>query len=114
MWRSVCLTWPVRVAAAAGELERAEAFLEGSEHVSAWDACARPAALAALAEARGRPDEAAALYREAPTRWGEYGSVVERGYALLGLGRCGDAAALREGQAVFAGLVASPVLAKAA
>ena len=67
-----------------------------------------------LAEARERPVEAAELYARVAERWDEYGSVVERGYALLGLGRCGDAKALREGQAIFAGLGASPVVAQAA
>jgi len=113
-WRSVCLVWPVRVATAAGALDLAEAFLDGSEHASAWDGCARPAARATLAEARGQLDEAATLYREAARRWDEYGSIVERGYALLGVGRCGDAKALREGDAIFASLGASPVVAQAA
>jgi hypothetical protein len=67
-----------------------------------------------VAEARGDEDDAASLYREAAERWDAYGSVVERGYALLGLGRCGDAKALVEGQAVFAALGASPVVARAA
>ena len=67
-----------------------------------------------LREARGLADEASTLYAEAAERWGEYGSVVERAYAVLGLGRCGNAKALREGQAIFAGLGASPVLAQAA
>ena len=113
-WRSLCLAWPVRIAAAVGELELAAAFLDGSEHASAWDGCARSGALAILAEARGRLDEAAPLYRDASERWDEYGSVVEQAYALLGLGRCGHAKALREGQAIFAGLGASPVVAQAA
>jgi hypothetical protein len=59
-------------------------------------------------------DDAARLYRDAARRWDDYGSVVERGYALLGLGRCGDVAAMREGHAIFAGLGASPVVALAA
>jgi class 3 adenylate cyclase/tetratricopeptide (TPR) repeat protein len=114
VWRSLCLAWPARIAAAAGELELAGAFLEGSQHASAWDGCARPAARAALAEADGRLDEATKLYREAAELWERYGSVVEQAYALLGLGRCGDAKALRDGQAIFDGLGASPVLARAA
>jgi len=113
-WRSLCLVWPVRVAVAAGELELAEAFLDAPENASAWDACARPAARAMLAEARGTPDEASGLFRVAAERWGDYGSVVEQAYALLGLGRCGDGKALRKGQAVFASLGASPVVAQAA
>jgi len=39
--------------------------------------------------------------RRAAERWAEHGSVVERGYSLLGLGRCGDAKALIEGEAIF-------------
>jgi predicted ATPase/class 3 adenylate cyclase len=113
-WRSLCLVWPVRVAVAAGELELAEALLEGSEHHSAWDGCARPGALATLAEGRGKTDEAKSLYADAAERWGHYGSVVEQAYALLGLGRCGDAKALREGQAIFERLRAVPFVALAA
>ena len=67
-----------------------------------------------LAEARGNAVEASALFRDAVEQWDEYGSVVERGYALLGLGRCGDAKASREGEAIFASLGASPVVARAA
>jgi class 3 adenylate cyclase/tetratricopeptide (TPR) repeat protein len=113
-WRSHCLAWPARIAVASGRLELVEAFLEGTEHESGWDRSARPAARAALAEARGELDEAAALYREAAERFREWGSVVEHGYALLGVGRCGDTSALREGQEIFAALGASPVLAQAA
>ena len=58
--------------------------------------------------------EAGELYRRAAERWADFGSVVEQAYALLGLGRCGDAQALREGEAIFARLGASPVLAEAA
>jgi len=113
-WRSASLTWPARIATASGWFELLDLFLEGSEQASAWDSCARPAALAGLAEARGRVEEAGELYRRAAERWAEFGSVVEQAYALLGLGRCGDAQALREGEAIFARLGASPVLAEAA
>ena len=97
-----------------GKIELAQAFLDGTEQPAAWDRSARPAIAPTLAEARGNLGEAAALYREAAERFAEYGSVVERGYALLGLGRCGDAGALREGQAIFERLGAAPVLAIAA
>jgi len=113
-WRTYCLAWPSRIAAAAGELHLIDAFLDGSDDPSMWNVCARPTAHAALAEARGAPDQAAALYREAADNWGVYGDVVERGYALLGLGRCGDAAAMRDGHGIFAALDASPVVAIAA
>jgi class 3 adenylate cyclase/tetratricopeptide (TPR) repeat protein len=113
-WRDYCLVWPTRIAIAAGELGLVEAFLDDKEYDAAWNRCARLTARAMLAEAEGRTDEAAGLYREAVERWDEYGSVVERAYALLGLGRCGDAKALRDGEAIFASLGASPVAAQAA
>ncbi len=114
-WRSTCLAWPVRIAAAIGELDLAAAFLEGSEHDSAWDRAARPGAQAVLAEARGATDQAALLYAEAAERWGAYGSVVERAYTLMGLARvAGDAKAQREGEAIFSELGAAPVAARAA
>ena len=114
-WRStICLTWPARIALAAGWFELLDIFLEGPEQASAWASCARPAALAGLAEAHGRLEEAAVLYRRAAEHWQEFGSIVEQAYALLGLGRCGDAKALQEGNAIFSRLGASPVVAQAA
>jgi class 3 adenylate cyclase/tetratricopeptide (TPR) repeat protein len=113
-WRSFCLVGPAQIAVAGGDLALAEAFLDGSDAGSIWAAAGRPSTCATLAAARGNVDEAAALFREAAERWDEWGSVVERAYALLGLGRCGDSGALREGQATFERLGASPVLAQAA
>ena len=113
-WRSQCLVWPLRIAVACGRTDLASAFLEGTEHESGWDRGARPAARAELAEAGGALEEAAALYRTAAERWQDYGSVVEQAYALIGAGRCGDKAAASEGEAMFARLGASPVLARAA
>jgi hypothetical protein len=104
----------VRIATAAGELELAEAFLRGTEHGGAWNTCARLAARATLAEGRGGRDDASVLYGQAAEHWDAYGSVVEQAYALLGLGRCGDAKALRDGEAIFERLGAFPVVAQAA
>jgi hypothetical protein len=42
------------------------------------------------------------------------GSVVQQAYCLLGLGRCGDERALRDGTAVFSRLRAVPFIALAA
>ena len=100
-WRSWLLVWPLRLALASGERKLARSFLEGSQHDSAWGACTQISARAALAEAGGETAEAAPLYAEAAERWLAYGSVVEQAYALLGHGRCGDARALREGEAIF-------------
>jgi class 3 adenylate cyclase/tetratricopeptide (TPR) repeat protein len=113
-WRDYCLAWPARIAVAAGDVALAQAFLDDQEYDAAWNRASRVAARALLAEAAGRGDEAAGLYRDAAELWEAYGSVLEHAYALLGLGRCGDAKALRDGQAIFAELGASPVLAQAA
>jgi class 3 adenylate cyclase/tetratricopeptide (TPR) repeat protein len=113
-FRDYCLVWPCRIAVAAGDPVLAAAFLDAPEHASAWNACARLTGRAMVAEAEGREAEAATLYRDVAERWDAYGSVVERGYALLGLGRCGDARALVEAQTVFSALGASPVVAQAA
>jgi class 3 adenylate cyclase/tetratricopeptide (TPR) repeat protein len=113
-FRDFCLVWPARIAVAAGDPTLAAAFLDAGEYESAWNACARLTGRALLAEAEGRHAEAAALYGHVADRWETYGSLVERGYALLGLGRCGDAKAVVEGQAIFARLGASPVVAQAA
>ena len=81
----------VLVCVAAGRADLAESLVEG-----AADAVPLPAsrheltsAKAIVAESRGRKDEAASLYAEAAAGWQEWGSVIGRGYALLGLGRCG-------------------------
>jgi hypothetical protein len=66
-------------------------------------------ARAILAEARGKPHEAAALNAQASQAWREFGAVPEQARALLGQGRClvaldrpGAAKPLREAQALFA------------
>ena len=109
-----CRVEPLRVAVALVRPDARRAFLGEPPVNAGWDACAYPTARAMLAEARGDAEEAADGYREAAALWGEYGSILERGYALLGLGRCGDAAATREADAIFALLGARPVLAEAA
>ncbi|MGH2572708.1 MAG: ATP-binding protein [Actinomycetota bacterium] len=43
---------------------------------------------AVLAEARKELESAASLYAQAAAGWGDLGHVLERGLALLGLGRC--------------------------
>ncbi|HET6623503.1 MAG TPA: adenylate/guanylate cyclase domain-containing protein [Gaiellaceae bacterium] len=105
---------PSRIALAAGELELAEAFVEGIADSAAWNRCSGLAASSQLLEARGELDEARARYHDAAEGWEAFGSVVEQAYALIGAGRCGNVAAGREGEAIFERLGASPVLARAA
>jgi class 3 adenylate cyclase/tetratricopeptide (TPR) repeat protein len=113
-WRGFCLAWPARIAAESGETGLVEALLDGVDDALGWDACACRAARAMVAEARGEVDRAAELFREAATRWAAYGSVVETGYARLGLGRCGYPEETSEAERIFSALAARPLLADAA
>jgi tetratricopeptide (TPR) repeat protein len=104
------LVWLMIVAVSLGDLSRAEALLTRHEPGSA---CARHAfahGRALVAEASGRPEEAAKLFAEAADGWKVWGSVPFRGYALLGVGRCaGGEEARAEGEAIFARLAAVPI-----
>jgi len=113
-WRSFCRVEPLRIAVSVGRPDLGELFVDDSRVDPGWDDCAATTAAAILGEARGDLEEAARGYREAAERWGAYGSVLERAYALLGLGRCGDAGADGEAEEIFLGLGARPVLAQAA
>jgi len=105
-----------RVCVAAGDLDLGEKLLAASGNAipNLANRATRAGGRAIFAEARGAKDEAAALYREAVSGWTEWGSVVERGNALLGLGRCGDEDAARAGAAIFEQLRARPFIALAA
>ena len=115
-WRAPALPNLARVCVASGELSLLETLLEGATGVapSRFRLAAQVTARAILAEAHGDVEDAAALYRAAAEDWRKWGSVVERGYALLGLGRCGDVDAGREGKAIFERLGAVPLTAIAA
>jgi class 3 adenylate cyclase/tetratricopeptide (TPR) repeat protein len=113
-WRSFCRVETLRIAVGAGRLDLAQEFARNPEFGGAWDACARLTAGAVIAEARGDTAEAADGYRRAADLWVDYGSALESAYALVGLGRCGDADAAREADETFARLGARPVLARAA
>jgi class 3 adenylate cyclase/tetratricopeptide (TPR) repeat protein len=109
------LPMALRVCTAAGELELAEKLLEGVGQVPAGRLeHAQVTARAIVAEAKGQTEDAAAAYAEAAEGWAQWGSVIERGYALLGLGRCGDAAAMRAATEIFGRLGAVPLAAMAA
>jgi tetratricopeptide (TPR) repeat protein len=115
-WRLPGLSPLVRVCAAAGELALAEKLLDGppAPANSPSRTSAVLTARAVLAAMAGDTDEAAALFRAAAEGWEQWGSVVERAYALLDLGRCGDEEAAREAQAIFERLRARPFVALAA
>ncbi len=106
----------LRICVAAGELSLGQNLLDEAAAVSDTPLALHvtTTARAILAEACGRTEEAAALYAEAAAAWDEWGSVPERAYALLGLGRCGDENAAREAAAIFERLRAVPFTALAA
>jgi hypothetical protein len=101
----------VRIVVAIGSLELARTIVDGTRDVVPGDTgnLAVVTVEAMLAEAEGRSAAAADLYREAESGWGQWGSVVEQAYALLGLGRCGDDAATERAMAIFGRLRARPL-----
>jgi hypothetical protein len=78
----------VRTALALGDPGLAARLVDGVEPVSPLFEHALATAGAQLAEADGEHAEAVALYAAAAERWGRFGNVPERAYALLGHGRC--------------------------
>ncbi|MGQ0668477.1 MAG: ATP-binding protein [Actinomycetota bacterium] len=118
-YRTLFLPDTVRFCAATGRIDLAERLVAGAPESAARFRHGALTARAILAEAKGRLDEAADLYAEAAERWTEYGFVLERGQALLRLGRCslglgrsGEAIdRLHLARVVFDGLGAKPLLA---
>jgi class 3 adenylate cyclase/tetratricopeptide (TPR) repeat protein len=113
------LPYLMRVALALDEVRQAERLAADVEPVTPLDEHAGALARAQLAEAAGRHADAALLYQEAAERWGAFGSVPERAYALLGNGRClvaiGQPAAevpLTEARELFASMGYKPALAE--
>ena len=115
-YRQLYLAAAVRVLVACGATDRAEEVL-GDEPPprNQRGRLEIRAAEAALAEARGRYEEAAALYAAAAAGWLSYGATPERAVALLGEGRSrkaiGDPVAperLRTARETFEALGAEP------
>jgi class 3 adenylate cyclase/tetratricopeptide (TPR) repeat protein len=108
-----------RVCAKTGALALGERLLGQVDAVMPRQRHSVLAARAVGAEARGKLEEAAALYGEAAAAWEDFGHPLEHGQALLGLGRCrlalgradanGALAAARE---LFARLDAGPLVAE--
>ena len=117
-WRSYVVADAVRVSLSVPDLSLAERMLEETTSTSRRNLGTRLAARAALAEARGTPDEALELHAAAAELWASYGHKLELGHALLGQGRClavlgrtADAhAALDAARTIFDGLGARPLI----
>ena len=109
----------VRSALALGDSGLAARLLDGVEPRTPLSEHALAACQAQLADAAGEHAQAAGLYAKAAERWQEFGNLPERGYALLGQGRCLAALAkpeaaepLREAQRLFASIGYKPALAE--
>jgi tetratricopeptide (TPR) repeat protein len=76
----------VRLCATAGALDVAERLIEGRSEALTRHRNGLLSARATVARAKGSLDEAEHLYEHAARGWGEYGCVLERAHALLGLG----------------------------
>jgi class 3 adenylate cyclase/tetratricopeptide (TPR) repeat protein len=121
VFRARHLPEALRVCVAAGALRLGESLLETSGHAAARHRHSVLTGRAVLTEARGREEEASALYAEAAERWADYGYAFERGQAALGAGRCLVAlgrhreavARLDEARRTFDALRAGPLLADA-
>jgi tetratricopeptide (TPR) repeat protein len=108
----------VRTAIQIGELELASRFVSGLDPRHRYLEHALVAANAALTEARGDRQAAAAAYAEAAVRWEGFDVVPEQGFALLGQGRClvglsrwtEASPVLRHAHEIFEGLGAVPAL----
>jgi tetratricopeptide (TPR) repeat protein len=110
----------VRTAISLGQLELADRFVDGVEARYPYTQHALLAASAAVTEAGGDSSQAATSYADAARRWEQFGVVTERGFALLGQGRClvaegqatGAARALKEARKIFSAMDAAPAVAR--
>jgi DNA-binding SARP family transcriptional activator/tetratricopeptide (TPR) repeat protein len=120
VWRSRIAAECIRVCLAASDLSLAESLLAPSDTRGKDRRNRVLSARAALAEAKGELERAAALYAEVADLWSRYGHPLEHGHALLGEGRCvaglrrDREAVLRfeEARAIFEGLGARPLVAE--
>ena len=107
----------VRCALALGDSELAARLVAGVEPGTPLQQHALATCRAALAEAAGDYPTAAAAYRDAATRWRQFGDVPELAAALLGQGGClvalgtpGADGPLREARALFTTMGYAPAL----
>jgi tetratricopeptide (TPR) repeat protein len=107
----------VRLCVATGRSELAGNLVGGARLPATRHRHGALTAQAVMAEASGDLEWAAQAYGQAAAQWAEYGHLLERGRALLGLGRClvqlgrpERRNRLVEARAVFARLGARPLL----
>jgi class 3 adenylate cyclase/tetratricopeptide (TPR) repeat protein len=119
--RGVVLPEAVRLLVRAGDVGRAERFMDRPAGAVIQAIHGGKTARAIIAEGRGLLAEALETFREAKAGWASVGFVPERGHCLLGAGRClvglgrpGEASGpLREAREIFAALGAQPYVEEA-
>ena len=117
---AVLLPAMVRTALGIGDRELAERLAGGVEPRHLYAEHALVAANAALTEVREDLRAAAEAYADAADRWEQFGVVSEKGFALLGQGRCllglsrpNEASpVLQDAREIFERLQAAPALAE--
>jgi class 3 adenylate cyclase/tetratricopeptide (TPR) repeat protein len=110
----------VRTALTSGNPQLAHRLVTGLEPHTPYDEHALTAALAALAEADGDLETAAAGHADAAERWKRFGVVPAQAFAHLGHGRCllalghpADATfVLQQARDLFSRLLAAPSIAE--
>lgn len=109
-----------RLAVWSQDFPLTERLIETTGPTTPGSLAGRASAQAALREATEDLDQAISHYSDAVELWTALGHVVERAYALLGLGRCRLTAGDLQGvddvlaaRAIFAGLRAQPLIAEA-
>lgn len=86
--RSFILTDGMRMLVKMGDLERAQAWADGTRAPGWRGEIASATALALLTETSGEHEEALSQFRKAASDWGEFGHVLEEAMARYGAGRC--------------------------
>jgi len=77
----------IRVACATGDLDLARRLADAYPVIRGRSENIAIDGRAAIAEAEGRYEDAVAGFSEAADKWAAQGNVIQRGFALVGLGR---------------------------
>ena len=88
VYLGMMLVEAVRTLTSSGELATAEGLVDASTHPATRCVNSKTSARGLIAEAKGEPEEALALYERAGEDWADFGFKLEEGLARFGAGRC--------------------------
>jgi class 3 adenylate cyclase/tetratricopeptide (TPR) repeat protein len=117
-WRARQLPTAIRILVSTGHTDEIVEFLSGMNVTAARDRHCLLTGRAIAAEGKKELENAVQMHQEAAQRWADYGFVLEKGQAHLGLARCliglGDREAatepLHNARAIFSRLRAVPLI----